>query len=253
MCIRDRVSTQSTWALTADQQKKQIHSLTIGEGYKLEDIGLNFTLQGYEKIELKPGGKDTLLTIDNLEEYLDLTVLHTLYQTISPQILSFRKGFNIVFDVNGLKIFKGEELEDFVCGGKNEKWEKEMLLSYIVAMQGFTNSSPQYHFVLDYMSSLDAMGRRLFLQYVTGSPRLPFGGFAMLKPKLCIAKRTTPSEKNPDEFLPSVMTCQNYLKVPEYSSYSVLSTKFEYALKEGQSSFTLSQRLSLHHLSLIHI
>lgn len=59
-------------------------------------MAISFVLPGYEKIELKPNGKNILLTLDNIKEYLDLIALLLLYTTISPQILAFRSGFNIV-------------------------------------------------------------------------------------------------------------------------------------------------------------
>ena len=36
------------------------------------------------------------------------------------------------------------------------------------------------------MSELNKQGRREFLKFVTGSPRLPLGGFKELSPKLTI-------------------------------------------------------------------
>jgi E3 ubiquitin-protein ligase TRIP12 len=39
---------------------------------------------------------------------------------------------------------------------------------------------------------------------------------------------------------PSVMTCANYLKLPDYSSKEALKAKLLMALKEGQSAFLLS-------------
>jgi E3 ubiquitin-protein ligase TRIP12 len=145
-----------------------------------------------------------------------------------------------VFDINSLKCFKAEELEDLVCGGKEEKWSVGMLAEHLTPTQGYDKNSPVYLYLLEYLAQIPVPMQRLFLQYVTGSPRLPYGGFVQLSPKLTIAKRITPEGKDPNKFLPSVMTCQNFLKVPEYTSYAVLQAKFDYALKEGQNSFTLS-------------
>jgi len=36
------------------------------------------------------------------------------------------------------------------------------------------------------------------------------------------------------------MACQNYVKTPKYSSYSVFKARFDYAVKEGQQNFSLS-------------
>ena len=91
------------------------------------------------------------------------------------------------------------------------------------------------------MSELSPEERRKFLKFVTGSPRLPNGGFASLDPKLTVVlkKPLTALEKG-DDILPSVMTCQNYVKLPNYSSYEILKAKFEQAYNEGGSNFTLS-------------
>lgn len=43
-----------------------------------------------------------------------------------------------------------------------------------------------------------------------------------------------------DDYLPSVMTCVNYLKMPDYSTLDVLREKLNVAVKEGQGAFHLS-------------
>ena len=43
-----------------------------------------------------------------------------------------------------------------------------------------------------------------------------------------------------DDYLPSVMTCVNYLKMPDYSSMGVLKEKLFIAIQEGQGAFHLS-------------
>lgn len=48
------------------------------------------------------------------------------------------------------------------------------------------------------------------------------------------------SDQYPDSHLPSVMTCQNYLKIPNYSSINALKEKLFIAIKEGNNAFHLS-------------
>ena len=43
-----------------------------------------------------------------------------------------------------------------------------------------------------------------------------------------------------DDYLPSVMTCVNYLKLPDYSSIDSLRKQLFTAIKEGQGAFHLS-------------
>ncbi len=46
--------------------------------------------------------------------------------------------------------------------------------------------------------------------------------------------------ENPDDYLPTVMTCQNYLKIPVYSSINILKEKLYLAMNEGSNAFHLS-------------
>ena len=76
--------------------------------------------------------------------------------------------------------------------------------------------------------------------FSTGASRLPVGGFKALSPKLTVVKKTFNKNENPDYFLPTVMTCQNYMKIPEYSSFEIFKEKMNLAMKEGSNEFHLS-------------
>ena len=67
-----------------------------------------------------------------------------------------------------------------------------------------------------------------------------FPGYKSLSPPLTIVRKTCDPSENPDDFLPSVMTCVNYLKLPEYTSKDVMREKLQIAAREGQLSFHLS-------------
>ena len=56
------------------------------------------------------------------------------------------------------------------------------------------------------MVDLDKSERKEFLKFITGSSRLPFGGFKSLNPMLTIVRKGE-GDKMPDTYLPSVMTC----------------------------------------------
>ena len=83
------------------------------------------------------------------------------------------------------------------------------------------------------------MDRRRFVKFLTGSNRLPTGGFSALDPPLTVVKATR-EEGHPDSFLPSVMTCANFIKLPEYSNKLIMKNQLLRAIREGQGSFLLS-------------
>ena len=53
-------------------------------------------------------------------------------------------------------------------------------------------------------------------------------------------RKTIENELNPDNYLPSVMTCVNYLKLPDYSSKKIMSEKLRTTYSEGKNAFHLS-------------
>jgi len=65
-------------------------------------------------------------------------------------------------------------------------------------------------------------------------------GLKSLNPPLTVVRKTMDATENPDHFLPSVMTCVNYLKLPDYSNVEVMRQKLQTAAREGQLSFHLS-------------
>ncbi|CAG9332469.1 UPL4_4 [Blepharisma stoltei] len=222
----------------SDYQKGQMKEITLN-GTPIEELYLSFTLPGYDDIELKPHGKDKIVTLDTLEEYINLVAHYTLMQSYQAQ--AFRKGLEKLIPVEALEVFEPEELENVICGKGNESWDISVLEEAIVTAHGYDKKSKVYQNLLKIMTSLDMNERRLFLQFVTGCPRLPIGGFKALHPPLTVVRKdpTVPGT-NPDDVLPSVMTCQNYLKIPEYSSYEVFNNQLRYALKEGHEAFHLS-------------
>ena len=55
------------------------------------------------------------------------------------------------------------------------------------------------------------MSKKKFLIFLTGSSRLPIiGGFKSLSPELTLVKKYFVKWSEPNDFLPTVMTFQNY-------------------------------------------
>uniref|UniRef100_A0A8C1VXF3 E3 ubiquitin-protein ligase n=1 Tax=Cyprinus carpio TaxID=7962 RepID=A0A8C1VXF3_CYPCA len=237
--IRQKKRIEQDRSHTRETLQQTLESLNMN-GCSVEDLGLDFTLPGFPNIELKKGGKDVPVTIHNLEEYLRLVVYWTLNEGVSRQFESFREGFESVFPLQHLQYFYPEELDQLLCGSKSESWDVKTLMECCRPDHGYTHDSRAVRFLFEVLSSFDAEQQRLFLQFVTGSPRLPVGGFRSLNPPLTIVRKTFESTENPDDFLPSVMTCVNYLKLPDYSSIEIMREKLLIAAREGQQSFHLS-------------
>ncbi|GMH23656.1 hypothetical protein Nepgr_025499 [Nepenthes gracilis] len=217
-------------------------------GASVEDLCLDFTLPGYPDYILKPG--EEKVDINNLEEYISLVVDATVKNGILLQMEAFRAGFNQVFDISSLQIFSPNELDCLLCG-RRELWKADTLVDHIKFDHGYTAKSPAIINLLEIMGEFTPEQQRAFCKFVTGAPRLPPGGLAVLNPKLTIVRKhsstvtntasnSTGSSETADNDLPSVMTCANYLKLPPYSTKEIMYKKLLYAINEGQGSFDLS-------------
>ncbi|KAB8346105.1 hypothetical protein FH972_023153 [Carpinus fangiana] len=221
--------------LTSQQKAQKIASIKS----TAENMGLDFTLPGHPAIELIPNGADVNVTIDNLGDYVDKVIDFTLVRAVRKQVKAFREGFSQVFPYSALSAFTPDELV-MLFGRVDEDWSLETLLDSIKADHGYNMDSRSVRNLLQVMSELAAPARRELLQFVTGSPKLPIGGFKSLTPMLTVVLRPAEPGRLPDASLPSVMTCQNYVKLPDYSSMEVMKARLSMAVKEGAGAFHLS-------------
>ncbi|KAI5475050.1 E3 ubiquitin-protein ligase TRIP12, partial [Pseudohyphozyma bogoriensis] len=219
-------------SISGGSKKDAIDRIEI-KGATVSDLTLDFTLPGYD-IELKAGGRDIAVDMWNLEEYISLVIDWTLRKGVMLQVKEFKSGFSSVFPVRDLQSFTASELV-MMTGALDEDWSVEGLTNAAKADHGFTMDSRPVRDLLSIMSELTIAERREFLSFITGSPRLPIGGFPALSPSLTVVRKD-----GGDGSLPSVMTCVNYIKLPDYSSREIVKERVMTAVKEGAGGFHLS-------------
>jgi len=210
----------------------------------LAGLCVDFSLPGHPHIDLKPGGASLSLTSSNLQEYISRVAEVSLVTAVAPQIQAFCSAFRTLLPLEACAIWSEKELASIIVGASvkdNACWSLDHLGAHIKAQHGYTADSRCFRDLLALMANFSVEDRRKFLTFATGAPSLPIGGFAGLKPPLTVVKKEAPpAPLTTDQFMPSVMTCANYLKLPEYSSAEVLKQKLELAMREGQSAFLLS-------------
>lgn len=224
--------------LTPAQKVREAEQLRV-DGARIDDLGLDFTLPGYSSIELLSNGSQVSVSIDRVEEYLNKVIDMTLGSGVQRQINAFRTGFTQVFPYSALSAFTPDELV-MLFGRVEEDWSLETLMDSIKADHGFNMDSKSIKNLLQTMSELDLTARREFLQFTTGSPKLPIGGFKSLTPMFTVVRKPSEPPYTSDDYLPSVMTCVNYLKLPDYTNLEVMRERMTTAIREGQGAFHLS-------------
>lgn len=215
-----------------------IDAITL-DGAKVQDLCLDFTLPGRPEIELVLGGADREVTLESIGEYVQLVAQMLLHDGVQQQVEAFRAGFIDILPLDGLLNFSEEEIETLVCGD-SKFWDVSSFIEQIHCDRGFNPESPAIKHLAEVLDEMNSVEKRLFLRFATGSPKLPVDGLRGLNPPLTVVLKPPEQGWTPDDYLPSVMTCTNYLKLPNYSTKDVMRDKLMMAIKEGHISFHLS-------------
>uniref|UniRef100_A0A4W6CWD5 E3 ubiquitin-protein ligase n=1 Tax=Lates calcarifer TaxID=8187 RepID=A0A4W6CWD5_LATCA len=180
--------------------------------------------------ELKPGGGDIQVTEENKEEYIRLVAEWRLSRGVEEQTQAFFEGFNEVLPQQYLQYFDAKELEVMLCGMQEidlADWQRNTIYRH------YARSSKQIIWFWQFIKEMDNEKRMRLLQFVTGTCRLPVGGFADLMgsngpQKFCIEK------VGKENWLPRSHTCFNRLDLPPYKSYEQLKEKLMFAIEETE-------------------
>ncbi|KAI8995767.1 hypothetical protein BC832DRAFT_568588 [Gaertneriomyces semiglobifer] len=199
---------------------------------EVEGLALEFVLPGYD-LPLGEG----MVTGRNVEEYVWKVVDATVGSGVEYAVGAFREGFERVVSTSVLRGFEGSEVQMVCGGGGEEDWSLETLRDALKTDHGYNPNSPSILYLLTVLSSYTPLERREFLSFLTGSTRLPIGGWKTLTPSFTVVKKVV---DDPDRVLPSVMTCVNYLKLPEYKDVETLRDRLGVACREGRGCFHLS-------------
>jgi hypothetical protein len=199
------------------------------------------TLPGYSvKLGFDEG---SVLSKENAGEYRRRVIDTTLVGGVLKQVHAFATGLESVVGKETIALLTDQDWSSIVTGGARDDnvWSIESLRSALHAQNGYTAESPQICHLIEVLAEFDLKDRELFVKFLTGSKSLPSGGFSSLKPPLTVVKAVRSPDEGPvDMFLPSVMTCANFIKLPEYSTKLILKNQLIKAIHEGQGSFLLS-------------
>jgi len=234
-----------------DAVRKGQHS--IGDA-DVEDLALTMTVPGHSDIELVPNGAEVFVNGDTLQSYIEKVVNILLSSGVQTPLGCFTLGLRhiLVFDdesdCSPLGVFEPKELSEMLSGDDERKpWDRETILSSLALEYGFTQDSSTIQNLVDLMVSFSAKQRRLFLLFVTGSPRLPVGGFPALTPKFTVSCKRPVTNVSAeieravsDATLPSANCCFSLLKLPDYSTADILRERLLFAIANCQGSFDLS-------------
>ncbi|KAL4234805.1 WW domain containing E3 ubiquitin protein ligase 1 [Mactra antiquata] len=180
--------------------------------------------------ELKEGGANINVTNENKEEYINLMTNWRFTRGVEEQTKAFLDGFSEVVPLQWLQYFDEREIELMLCGMQEvdvDDWERNTIYRH------YQRNSKQVVWFWKFVRELDNEKRTRLLQFVTGTCRLPVGGFAELMgsngpQRFCIEK------VGKETWLPRSHTCFNRIDLPPYRSYEQLVEKLTLAIEETE-------------------
>ncbi|XP_042199995.1 E3 ubiquitin-protein ligase NEDD4a isoform X2 [Callorhinchus milii] len=200
------------------------------------DLDLRFTVDEElfgqtQQHELKPGGSEILITNKNKKEYIHLVMQWRFVNRIQKQMNSFQEGFFELVPQDLIKIFDENELELLMCGlGDVDVNDWRQNTKY---KNGYEINHPVIQWFWKAVLLMDSEKRIRFLQFVTGTSRVPMNGFAELYgsngPQLFTIEQWGTPEK-----LPRAHTCFNRLDLPPYESFEELRDKLHVAIENAE-------------------
>ncbi|OCT74866.1 hypothetical protein XELAEV_18033853mg [Xenopus laevis] len=137
--------------------------------------------------DFKPEGSNILVTEENKEEYIGLMAEWRFSRGVEEQTKAFLDGFNAVVPLQWLQYFDEKELEVMLCGMQEvdlSDWQRNTVYRH------YTRNSKQIIWFWQFVKEMDNEVRLRLMQFVTGTCRLPLGGFAELMGKSTVPRNS---------------------------------------------------------------
>jgi len=186
------------------------------------------------EVELVHGGARLEVTNRNKREYIERVANYLLVKRLETQAAAFRHGLADILDLQWLKMFNEPELQVLISGAPTaiDLGDLKRNCRY----NGFTALDRTVQRFWKVVATLDPDQQAKLLRFVTSCQRPPPLGFEALTPKFMLQRISIRAD---DDRLPTAATCFNTLKLPTYSSESVLRKKLLLAINSN-SGFNLT-------------
>ncbi|KAG5187827.1 ubiquitin protein ligase [Tribonema minus] len=181
----------------------------------------------YQVVELKPGGRDILVTDANKHEFCEISTKFKLLDRISPQLAAMLSGFYEVIPPGLLVVFDPQELELLLCG--LDAIDVDDWAAHTALLGTLRPTHRLVRWFWDVVREFDQPTRARLLQFVTGTSRVPLGGFRELQgvdgEVRLFTLAALPAPAYGEGAYPVAHTCFNRLDLPPYGDRETLRAK----------------------------
>ncbi|KAK7912664.1 hypothetical protein WMY93_012875 [Mugilogobius chulae] len=176
-------------------------------------------------VPIIPGGNSIPLTFSNRKEYVERAIEYRLHE-IDRQVAAVREGMSWIVPVPLLSLLTSKQLEQMVCG------LPEISCDVLKKVVRYREVDEQHALVQWFWQTLEEFSneeRVLFMRFVSGRSRLP-ANTADISQRFQIMKVDRPYDS-----LPTSQTCFFQLRLPPYTSQSVMAERLRYAINNCRS------------------
>jgi len=212
--------------------------------YNLGDLCLDLTFSVEDHsfgrnqvVDLIPNGRNVPVTEENKAKYVSLVCQNRMTTAISSQIKAYLDGFYELVSKDLIQIFTPRELELLISGLPDiDVHDLKKNTDY----NGWKATDSQIEWFWNVLFSLSRNQKAAFLQFVTGSSKVPLAGFGELPGMRGVQKFSIHKTGGSAGALMSAHTCFNSLDLPVYKSEQELREKLLYAINEGAVGFLMA-------------
>lgn len=176
----------------------------------INDLGLDLTFSleveefGVRSIrDLKPNGRKIDVTDENKVEYVNLVCQMKMTGSIQKQLDAFLSGFYEIIPKSLISMFNEQELELLISGLPDVDIDD---LANNTEYKSYTKTSPQIQWFWRALRSFEPEDRAKFLQFVTGTSKVPLQGFATLEGMNGVQKFSIHMDSRGGDRLPAAHT-----------------------------------------------
>lgn len=203
-----------------------------------EDLSLDFTVQlsnnGVSRIvPLVPDGENIEVDDQNKKRYVNLVINFELVKSTRDQTREFIKGFREFIPKRLTRPFTETQLELLISG--MPVVDVEDLRKNTIYCNGYTAGSDVIAWFWRAVESYSGEEKAMLLQFITGSGKVPAGGFNALASTSSGPIKI--SRSGSTDRLPTTHTCFNQIEIPPYESYEELYKKLTMAIYCGYKGF----------------
>ncbi|RKO92655.1 hypothetical protein BDK51DRAFT_16587, partial [Blyttiomyces helicus] len=230
MLLGDKPGLEDLAEVEPELYRSFSYMLNNPAGDLLDDFTFSVTqahFDSHETVDLIPNGRNISVTEANKAEYVDLRTQWAVVEKVAIQAAALVQGFNEVVPHALVEGLDWRDLKILLTGTpviSPIRWRIH------TEYTGYTSTSDTIRHFWQTVQSWDHANRAKLLCFVTGTSRLPAGGFDALAgvgetEKFHIAK-------GQGNGLPTSHTCHNVLILPPYPTAKMLKEKLEYAINE---------------------